>query len=114
MARFAGVVGFNLGTQEIRPGVWEEQIVEKPYFGDVVRASRQVESGDSVNGEISVSNSIEIVADAFASENFFAIRYINWAGTNWSVPEVEIRRPRLVCRLGGVYDGPTAGTSDDS
>lgn len=110
MARFAGKVGFAIST-EVRPSVWKNVITEKSYFGDVKQAMRQVETADKVNDDIDVSNLIEIVADAFASEHFHAIVYVEWAGKNWKVPSVEVRHPRLLLRLGGVYNGPTATVS---
>ena len=108
MARFYGVVGYNDGTVEINPGVWVEVIVERSYFGDVVRNARKLEPGEKVNSDISVQNSISIVADAYAGEHFHAIRYIEWAGTRWTVTTVEVQSPRLILRLGEVYNGPTA------
>lgn len=108
MAKFNGKVGY--GEQvETAPGVYEEQITEYTYFGDVVRNTRRLREGEKVNDDLSVGNSISIVADAYASEHFFAIRYLEWAGSLWKVTEVEVQRPRLLLRLGGVYNGP-AGT----
>jgi hypothetical protein len=60
----------------------------------------------SVNNDLTVSNSISIIADAYANEHFFAIRYVDWAGALWTVSEIEIQSPRLILRLGGVYNGP--------
>jgi hypothetical protein len=110
MAKFSGVVGYNHGTVETKPGVWEANIVEKSYFGDVVRNTRQLKDGEKVNNDLTVSNSISVVADAYANEHFFAIRYLRWAGTLWTVTDVEVQSPRLLLRLGGVYNGPTPGT----
>lgn len=107
MAKFFGEIGYGVST-ETKPGVWEDVITEKSYFGDVVRNTRQLRDGDKVNDDISVGNSISIVADAYANEHFFAIRYIRWAGTLWKVEDVEVKSPRLLLRLGGVYHGPTA------
>lgn len=107
MAKFFGEIGFGL-SEETSPGVWEDVITEKSYSGDVIRNARQLEDGMSVNADISVGNSISIVADAYASENFFAMRYIKWAGALWTVQSVEVQRPRLILRLGGVYNGPKA------
>ena len=53
-------------------------------------------------------NNFLTMADAYASEHIFAMRYINWAGTRWIVTTVEVLSPRLLLRLGGVYNGPTA------
>jgi hypothetical protein len=77
----------------------------------VVRNTRKLEPGEGLNNDISVGNSISIVADAYANEHFFAIRYIQWAGVLWTVSDVEVQSPRLLLRLGGVYNGPTAGSA---
>lgn len=110
MARFSGLIGFA-HTERTAPGVSSEVITEKgPYFGAVKRKSRTMRSDDSVNAELSLSNSIEVMADDYASENIFAIRFVEWAGACWTVVEatVEPDRPRLTLRLGGVYDGARA------
>lgn len=107
MAKFYGDVGYG-ETVEVRAGVWKDSIKEVKYFGDVIRNTRRLESGEKVNNDLSVGNSISIVADAYANEHFFAIRYIRWAGTLWTVSDVEVQSPRLILRLGGVYNGPKA------
>ena len=113
MAKFFGTVGYGK-AEEKAPGVYEDVITEKQYFGDVVRNTRQLKDGQSVNDDLSVSNSISIVADAYANENFFAIRYISWAGTLWTVSDVEVQSPRLLMRLGGVYNGPKGSATSNS
>lgn len=107
MAKFFGVVGYNSGTMETAPGVHVENVLERPYFGDVLRNTRQLQNGESVNDDLNVRNSISIVSDAYANEHFHAIRYVKWAGANWTVREVEVQSPRLLLKLGGVYNGPT-------
>lgn len=111
MAKFFGEIGYG-ETVQTAPGVWEDVITEKSYFGDVIRNSRQLRDGEKVNDDLTVGNSISIVADAYANTHFFAIRYIRWAGALWKVANVDVESPRLVLRLGGVYNGPTAGTAD--
>jgi len=106
MAKFYGKVGYGPTTVETAPGVWNEVIVEREYVGDILRNTRKLQSGESVNDDLSVDNSISIVADAYANEHFFAIRYVQWAGTRWVVSNVEVQSPRLLLRLGGVYNGP--------
>ena len=112
MARFFGNVGYSEGTVETEAGVFEEQMVEYPYFGDVIRNSRQLLEGEKVNPDISVQNSISILADEYANEHFHAIRYVQWAGSLWSVEDVAVERPRLTLRLGGVYNGPKASAPE--
>ena len=106
MARFFGRVGYG-GTVESGPGVWVDDIVERSYFGDVIRNARNLREGENLNVDLSVQNSISIVADAYANDHFFAIRYVEWAGALWTVSSVEVQSPRLLLRLGEVYNGPT-------
>jgi hypothetical protein len=110
MAKFHGDIGYG-ETVETAPGVWQDSIVEYSYFGDVVRNTRRLQEGETLNNDLSVGNSISVVADAYANEHFFAIRYIKWAGALWTVSDVEVQSPRLLLRLGGVYNGPTAETN---
>jgi hypothetical protein len=109
MAKFYGKIGYG-ETVETAPGVWADNIVEYDYYGDVVRNTRTLQEGEKLNNDLSVGNSISIVADAYANEHFFAMRYIEWAGTLWTVSDVEVQSPRLLLRLGGVYNGSTAAT----
>jgi hypothetical protein len=90
MARFHGEVGF--GSQvELAAGVWDDVVIEKTYFGDIVRNHRKFNEGESVNDDLSLlSNSISIVSDTYANEHIFAIRYVKWAGSLWKVTDVDV------------------------
>lgn len=108
MARFFGAVGYGIPTEDPPDsGVWVDQIVEADYQGDVIRNSRQLLTGEKVNDDISVSNSISIVADEYAIEHINRMKYVRWAGALWTVTTVEVRAPRLILSLGSVYNGPT-------
>lgn len=102
MPRYYGRVGYGT-MEEVSPGVYEDVIVERVYYGDVIRTSRKLDPSDKVNSDISVNNQISIVADAYAFEHFFDIKYIEWSGALWKVPTVEVQRPRLVLWIGEVY-----------
>lgn len=104
MAKWYGLIGYAENV-ETTPGVWEEQITERPYYGDVVRNTRRLQNSDSVNDNIDVSNEISIVADPFANQNFHAMRYIEFMGARWKVTSVEVQYPRLQLTIGGVYNG---------
>lgn len=106
MAKFFGKVGYAHETVEIKPGVWSDQIVIKEYYGDVVNNARRLDETDKVNKDISVEVTLSIMADAYANEHFFAIRFVEWTGAFWTVTSVKPERPRLLLRLGGVYNGP--------
>ena len=107
MAKFHGKIGYG-ETVETAPGVYADVIVERKYFGDVIRNTRSLQESEKLNNDLSVGNSISIVADAYANLHFFAIRYVEWAGTLWTVSDIEVQSPRLILRLGGVYNGPKA------
>lgn len=108
MARFCDVIGIAQSNVEIRPGVYGDVIVEHKYYGDVLSDTRQLE-GEKVNQDITVGNSISIIGDSRIN-TFHALRYIRWMGTLWIISNVEMKSPRLILRLGGVYNGPTATT----
>lgn len=105
MARFAGDVGYGV-TTEVAPGVWEDTIIRRRMYGDVLREQRNIRSDDKVLPEINVNNSISVVADAYANTHFYAIRFVEWSGALWTVTNVEVRSPRLILTIGGVYNGP--------
>lgn len=111
MAKFFGVVGYAHEVKP-RPGVTEEEIVEREYYGEIVRSSRTLVESSHVHDDLGVNTSISIMADAYASEHFFAIRFVEWAGTLWKVDEVTPQRPRLLLRLGGVYHGSRQPASE--
>ena len=104
MAKFYGVIGFG-SHAETAPGVWEDSISEHTYTGDILRLSRKEEPRDTLNPELTINNRISIIADAFANENIFAMRYILWMGSRWKITNVEVVRPRLILTIGGVYNG---------
>lgn len=108
MAKFFGKLGF-METEETSPGVWEESIDERDYYGDIMRRSRRWEPvGDRENDDLNISNQFSILADSFAYENLHRLRYIEWFGTKWKVATVEVEYPRLIISVGGVYNGDNA------
>lgn len=107
MAKFHGRIGFAESV-ESAPGVWTEEIVEHSYYGDIVQNSRSLRQGETLNPVLALGNTISIVANAYASLHFFAIRYVEWSGVLWTVSNVEVQSPRLILHLGEVYHGPKA------
>lgn len=104
MAKFYGNVGF-IETVEIEPGLWEEQITERPYYGDLTRNTSRFQSSGGVNDDININNIISIVADPYANENFQYMRYVVFKGVKWKITNAEIQYPRILLTLGGVYNG---------
>lgn len=107
MAKFYGEIGYSQ-TVLIRPGVSEEVITERSYYGDVLRDAINVRLSDEVLPEFSTGNSFSILADPYAYENMDAMRYLRWNGVLWLIKQVEVREHRLIVRIGGVYNGPKA------
>lgn len=111
MAKFYGAVGFAAGpingTGEHEGVVTEAPVIERNYYGDVIQNYRRYEQGSDINDDLNVFNRISIVADAYAQQHFFAMKYVIWMGTRWKVTNVEVQAPRLILTVGGVYNGPT-------
>lgn len=105
MAKFYGVIGYMV-TEETVPGVWEEVVTKRNYSGDVLKNTKRYQTSENLNDDISTNNMISIVADPFAYQNFFAIKFVRWMGASWKVTNVEVQRPRLILTLGGVYNEP--------
>lgn len=103
MAKWFGKIGFA-ETVEKTPGVWVEDIVDREYYGDLIRNTRRLQSSDKVNDDVEISNQISIIADPYANENFHAMRYAKFMGSKWKVNSVEVQYPRLILDLGGVYN----------
>ena len=104
MAKYYGVIGYA-ETVETAPGVYEEQITERNYYGELVRNTRRLQTSDQVNDNINIANEISIIADPFATQNFHAMRYIEYMGAKWKITNVEVRYPRLILTIGGLYNG---------
>lgn len=104
MAKFYGTIGY-VNTVETEPGMWEEQKTERQYSGELVKNTRRLESSGGVNDNVNISNEVSIVADPYAYENFHAMRYIKFMGAKWKISNVEVRYPRLILTIGGVYNG---------
>lgn len=104
MARFCGKVGYA-EIVETGPGVFEEQIIERIYFGDWNKISRNLQPSGQINDNLTISNEVSIVSDPYANQNFLYIRYVESMGIKWKVTNVSVQYPRLVLTLGGVYNG---------
>lgn len=102
--RYYGKVGYSV-TVDKGDGIWEPKIVSRSYFGDVTRNLRRHSGNDKINDDIAMSNSISILADPFAYDNFMNIVYVEWMGHKWEVTNVEIQQPRLLLTVGSLYNG---------
>ena len=104
MAKFYGPIGYAI-TKETTPGVWEDEIIEHMYYGELIRNTRRIQTADQLNDNINVANEISILADPFARENFHLMKYVGFMGAKWKILSVEVQYPRLILTVGGVYNG---------
>lgn len=109
MAKFYGNVGY-IQNVEVQPGVWADQVTEHPYYGDVTRNTSRFQSSGEVNDDINVSTIISIVADPYANENFQYMRYVVFMGAKWKITNAEVKYPRILLTVGGVYNGNSIRT----
>ena len=104
MAKWYGKVGY-VDKIETAPGVWEEKITERSYFGDSIRNTRLLQSSGGVNDNVNIGNQISIVADPYAVDHIYAMRYVEFQRSNWKVTNVDVQYPRLILTIGGLYNG---------
>ena len=104
MAKFYGKVGYGI-SKETAPGVWVDEIVERPYYGELIRNTRKMQMSDKVIDDINIANEISILADPFARDNFQYMRYVEFMGVKWKVTTIEVQFPRLILSIGGLYNG---------
>lgn len=102
MAKWFGKIGYVV-TEETEPGVWEETVTEREYFGDMTSDRRKRQNSGEVNDDVNLANVISIVADPFAYQNCSNMAYVEIMGSKWKISDVEVQRPRLILTVGGVY-----------
>ena len=102
MAKWFGKIGYVV-TEETEPGVWEETVTEREYYGDVISNRWKHQNSGDVNDDINISQIISIVADPFAYQHCSKIIYVEYMGSKWKVSDVEPMFPRLQLTIGGVY-----------
>ena len=107
VSKWYGKIGYA-DTVETAPGIHTQQITERSYYGELVRNTRKLETSGNVNDNLNISNEISIIADPFARDNFHRMCYIEFMGALWKITSVEVRYPRLILTVGGVYNGEQA------
>lgn len=105
MARFSGKIGYGHSKKE--HGISELVITERTLMGNVNDISMKYSDSEVVVGKVRPMHSVSVVMDSYALENIPAIRYVTWLGVRWTVVDIKVQHPRLVLRLGEVYNGPT-------
>lgn len=102
MTRFCGKIGFA-EQEEVAPDIWKEKMVEKKYYGDVIRNTRILQETSNLNPDVALSNQISVVANPYAIHNYHAMRYVVYMNSKWKIISVEVKHPRLILTVGGAY-----------
>lgn len=68
MSKWFGKIGYAVAN-ETEPGVWDETILEREYYGDMLYDRRKRQTSGGINDNILLANAISILADPFAIEN---------------------------------------------
>ena len=106
--KFFGKVGFWMNDQETSPGVFQPVVVERSYRGDISKNTRRWDNNSYQNEGLNVMQTVSIVSDLFAQQNFTSIRYVVWSGSKLKVTSVSLDYPRITMEIGGPYDGENA------
>ena len=113
MSKWFGKIGYAV-TNETEPGIYDETILERDYYGDMTYDRRKRQASGGINDDISLANVISILADPFVVENCSHMAYAEIMGTRWKISEVEVQYPRLILTIGGVWNGNTLGASEQT
>lgn len=105
MSRYYGKLGF-VETVEESPGIFVEKNIEISYKGDLTRNMRRWQtSSDKISDNISLNNSLSIVADKYLLTHSPYLRYAEVSGSYWEISSIDLTdKPRCILELGGVYN----------
>ena len=105
MTRFSDKVGY-VSQGALVDGVQEVVVTERVLKGVVLETIASIQDGEKVNDDIRLQDRVEVLADAYALENFSKIKFVVRLGIPWIAQTVRVERPRIIISLGGVYHGP--------
>ena len=108
--RVSSILGVSLGQVEDpqHPGVFSDAMKEISVTGLLLREGQY--PNRSVEGtvtNVALQNRISIVMDSRIEKHIFNIRWATFEGVKFAVTSIEVKRPRIVLTLGGVYNEST-------
>lgn len=103
MSRWYGKIGFSV-QEETSPGIWNEVVEEKNYYGDLSNRSRRWQQGQDLIDDITITNELTITTDPYIIENLTNIKYVVIMGIKWKISNITLSAPRLTLSLGGIYN----------
>ena len=99
----SGKIGYAR-AEETSPGIYQEIIVEKQYYGDIVRNSTQILDSNTINSSIKLNNSISVLCNNYISDNLGCVRYMTFKKSKWKISSIEIKDNRIIFTLGDLYN----------
>jgi len=105
MAKWHGKLGFEIQNVEVRPGVYEPVIKEENFSGDILETDSRWQLTDNKNDNLNITNRISIILDPSTCHDFSTLKYASFMGSLWKVENVQIKYPRVIFSLGGVWNG---------
>jgi exoribonuclease II len=81
------------------------KLVFNKHYGDWLRNLGKVQPSNNLNDNINLANKLSIVSDPYSNEHFLNMRYVTFMGAKWKVTDIEVKYPRLILTIGGVYNG---------
>ena len=104
MAKWHGIVGY-IKPVRTSPGVYTNDLIERNYYGDIIRNSRGWSTpSEGTNDNLTLNNQISILADSFATDNSGFMKYVEIKGVKWKITNIEIQHPRLLLTIGGLFN----------
>ena len=101
--RCSGKIGYAR-TEETSPGIYQEIITEKQYYGDVVRNTAESLDSNTINASIKLDNRISVLCNNYMSDNLGCIRYLTFKKSKWKISSIEIKDNRMIFTLGDLYN----------
>ena len=105
MAKVRTKIGFST-IVETSPGVFlPGDPVEKTYSCLVLRMTNAPQTTENLNDDLRMSARLSIVADKYLNTNVGNMKYAVYLGSKWKITKIEVKYPRLLLTLGGLYNG---------
>ena len=104
--KYYGKIGFVESNVETAPGVYEEQVIEREYYGNVIKnTSRWQNDSRNLNDNLNLSNQFTILFDPYAYDHLQNLRYLEYNNVKWKIVSFELSYPEVTIYIGGVYNG---------
>lgn len=104
--KYSGKIGFA-SKVETSPGVWEDEITERDYIGDVLQRTERLDTGSTIIPSYRTTTSYSVLSDGVLKERYSDVRYISDQGTRWKVDSIIRKFPRIEMFVSEEYNGPT-------